>query len=57
MTPHAPDALTAKRRSDALRGLQQSAAWQGEWPLARKIAYNERRLERLAKQAMRRLSL
>src|SRR3990167_225854 len=50
-----PDYLTAKRLNNGLRELMQTAAWQGDWSPARKLAYNERRIERLAKQQQRKL--
>ena len=50
-----PDYLSATRQANAELSLQQTAAWQGDWPTARKIAYNERRIGRLAKQQARKL--
>ena len=51
-----PDAVSAKRFNNGLRELLQTAQWQGEWTVARKIAYNDRRIDRLSKQNLRRLA-
>jgi len=50
-----PDYLSATRQANAELSLQQTAAWQGDWPPARKLAYNDRRIVRLSKQALQRL--
>ena len=50
-----PDDLSAKRAANATRDLLATAAWQGDWPPARKLAYRERMIERLGKQHQQRL--
>ena len=50
-----PDYLSATRQANAELSLQQTAQWQGDWPPARKLAYNDRRIVRLSKQALQRL--
>ena len=50
-----PDYLSATRQANAELSLQQTAAWQGDWLPARKLAYNDRRIVRLSKQALQRL--